>query len=118
MSLFAWETAVFLSKLMSFLLIRVGSSTTSKILWPPCKVPGAIPGVIVFAAHYDSRGVDPLNGSSFAPGANDNASGVAAMLETARVLSSREWSQTIVFVAFAAEEQIGWAARTLSQTAC
>lgn len=66
---------------------------------------GTHPGVIVIAAHYDSRSVDPLNGSSFAPGANDNASGVAALLEAARVLSSREWNQTIIFVAFAAEEQ-------------
>ncbi|MCA9942362.1 MAG: M20/M25/M40 family metallo-hydrolase [Anaerolineales bacterium] len=66
---------------------------------------GSHPGVVVLAAHYDSRGVDPLNGSGFAPGANDNGSGVAALLETARVLSSREWNQTIVFVAFAAEEQ-------------
>ncbi|WP_420641834.1 M20/M25/M40 family metallo-hydrolase [Candidatus Leptofilum sp.] len=66
---------------------------------------GAHPGVIVIGAHYDSRTIDPLNGSSFSPGANDNGSGVAALLETARVLSSREWSQTIIFVAFAAEEQ-------------
>ena len=43
--------------------------------------------------------------TSYAPGANDNGSGVASLLETARVLSSREWSQTIMFVAFAAEEQ-------------
>ena len=66
---------------------------------------GSHPGVIVLAAHYDSRTIDPLSGSGFAPGANDNGSGVAALLETARVLSSREWSQTIIFVAFAAEEQ-------------
>lgn len=66
---------------------------------------GAHPGVIVIAAHYDSRSIDPLSGTSYSPGANDNGSGVAAMLETARVLSSREWSQTIIFVAFAAEEQ-------------
>ncbi len=66
---------------------------------------GAHPGVIVIAAHYDSRSIDPLNGSSYAPGANDNGSGVAALLEAARVLSSREWNQTIMFIAFAAEEQ-------------
>ncbi|MCA9901167.1 MAG: M20/M25/M40 family metallo-hydrolase [Anaerolineales bacterium] len=66
---------------------------------------GTHPGVIVIAAHYDSRSIDPLNGNSFAPGANDNGSGVAALLETARVLSSREWNQTIIFVAFAGEEQ-------------
>jgi hypothetical protein len=66
---------------------------------------GSHPGVIVISAHYDSRSIDPLNGSSFAPGANDNGSGVAALLEAARVLSSREWNQTIIFVAFAGEEQ-------------
>ena len=66
---------------------------------------GTHPGVIVLGAHYDSRSIDPFNGTSFAPGANDNGSGVAVLLEAARVLSSREWSQTIVFVAFAAEEQ-------------
>jgi hypothetical protein len=66
---------------------------------------GTYPGVIVLVAHYDSRTVDPFDGSSFAPGANDNGSGVAVMLETARLLSAYEWSQTIVFVATAAEEQ-------------
>jgi Peptidase family M28 len=66
---------------------------------------GSHPGVIVIAAHYDSRTGDPLNGSGFAPGASDNATGMAVLLETARVLSAREWSQTIVFVAFAGEEQ-------------
>ena len=55
---------------------------------------------------YYARSIDPLNGSSYAPGANDNGSGVASLLETARVLSSREWNQTIMFVAFAAEELV------------
>lgn len=70
-------------------------------------LPGTSPhtGIIVLMAHYDSRTIDPFDGTSFAPGANDNASGVAAMLEIARILSSREWNQTIVFAAFAAEEQ-------------
>lgn len=70
-------------------------------------LPGLDPdsGIIVIAAHYDSRSFDPNDGSSFAPGANDNASGVALLLETARLLSAQEWNQTIVFVAFAAEEQ-------------
>ncbi|MEM7331306.1 MAG: M20/M25/M40 family metallo-hydrolase [Chloroflexota bacterium] len=70
-------------------------------------LPGTSPhaGVIVIMGHYDSRTIDPFDGESFAPGANDNASGVAAMLEIARILSSRDWNQTIVFAAFAAEEQ-------------
>lgn len=62
-------------------------------------------GVVVLAAHYDSRTLDAFDGESFAPGANDNGSGVAVLLEVARLLSSREWNQTIVFVAFGAEEQ-------------
>lgn len=70
-------------------------------------LPGTDPnaGTIVLSAHYDSRSYDPNDGSSFAPGANDNGSGVAVLLETARLLSAREWNQTIVFAAFAAEEQ-------------
>jgi hypothetical protein len=63
------------------------------------------PGMIVLMAHYDSRGPDPYDGSSLAPGASDNASGVAILLELARLMSSRPWNQTVVFAAFAAEEQ-------------
>ena len=62
-------------------------------------------GVIVLMAHYDSRTTDPANGSALAPGANDNASGIAVLIEVARLLSSRSWSQDVIFVAFAAEEQ-------------
>lgn len=62
-------------------------------------------GVVVVTAHYDSRTLDVADRYSLAPGANDNASGVAMLLETARLLSMREWNQTIIFVAFAAEEQ-------------
>lgn len=70
-------------------------------------LPGTSPhaGVVVLSAHYDSRTFDPNDGESVAPGANDNASGVAVLIETARLLSSQTWNQTIVFVAFAAEEQ-------------
>ncbi|MCP4360246.1 MAG: M20/M25/M40 family metallo-hydrolase [Chloroflexi bacterium] len=70
-------------------------------------LPGQNPngGMLILSAHYDSRSFDPNDGSSYAPGANDNGSGIALLLEAARLLSAREWSQTIVFVAFAAEEQ-------------
>lgn len=61
--------------------------------------------IIVVMAHYDTRPADVTDGRSRAPGANDNGSGVALLLETARVLSSRQWRQTIVFAAMAAEEQ-------------
>jgi hypothetical protein len=65
---------------------------------------GTHPGVIVLTAHYDSRNLDPVDPFSLAPGAGDNASGVALLLEAARLLSSRTWNQTIIFIAFAAEE--------------
>ncbi|HRQ38792.1 MAG TPA: M20/M25/M40 family metallo-hydrolase [Chloroflexota bacterium] len=83
-----------------------GGVTTSQqniVATLPGRDPNA--GVIVLSAHYDSRTFDPNDGSSFAPGANDNGSGVAVLLESARLLSAQEWNQTIVFVAFAAEEQ-------------
>ncbi|GIK57409.1 MAG: hypothetical protein BroJett015_30720 [Chloroflexota bacterium] len=70
-------------------------------------LPGRDPnaGAIILSAHYDSRTFDPNDGSSFAPGANDNGSGVAVLLEAACLLSAQEWNQTIIFVAFGAEEQ-------------
>lgn len=65
---------------------------------------GELPGTqeastleIVFTAHYDS-----YKGS---PGADDDGSGVAAVLATAKVLSSFEFSHTIRFVCFSGEEQ-------------
>lgn len=68
---------------------------------------GNYPGVVVVGAHYDSRvgEGDATNATSLAPAANDNGTGVAMLLELARLLSTRTWNQTIVFVAFAAEEQ-------------
>jgi Zn-dependent M28 family amino/carboxypeptidase len=62
-------------------------------------------GLIVLTAYYDSRGREAEDASGPAPGANSNASGVALLLETARLLSARGWQQDVVFVAFAAGEQ-------------
>lgn len=64
--------------------------------------PGA--GTVLIGAHYDSISIDFEDGSAAAPGANDNASGVAALLELARVLSTRNHRASIMFVAFSAEE--------------
>lgn len=75
------------------------------------------PGAIVLMAHYDSRSIDPADGSSRAPGADDNASGVALLLELARLMSSRSWNQTIIFIAFAAEEQGTFGSRQYVQNA-
>ena len=66
---------------------------------------GPHPGRILVVAHYDSRSVNPNDGRTLAPGANDNGSGVAVLLELARLMSPYQWNQTIMFVAYAAEEQ-------------
>jgi hypothetical protein len=55
--------------------------------------------------HYDSRATDVMDPRAPAPGANDDATGVAVSLECARVLSQHRWPATIVFVAVAGEEQ-------------
>jgi hypothetical protein len=68
-------------------------------------------------AHYDNRPADSTDGVSRATGANDNASGVALLLETARIMSSRDWSQTIVFLATSAEEQGAFGARYYAENA-
>ena len=61
-------------------------------------------GTLLIGAHYDSTGSNQNDGFAPAPGANDNGSGVAALLELARVLSSRPHRSAIMFVAFSAEE--------------
>jgi hypothetical protein len=61
-------------------------------------------GIIVVGAHYDSTTIDFNDGAAYAPGADDNASGVAALIEMARILSTRPHRATIMLVAFSAEE--------------
>lgn len=76
---------------------------------------GDDPGIIVISAHYDSRNADPVDGEGAAPGADDNATGVALLIELARLMSSRPWNKTIMFVAFAAEEQGTWGSKHFVQ---
>ena len=61
--------------------------------------------IYVVSGHYDSICSDPSDYTSDAPGANDDASGVAAVLELARVMSKHEFDASIVFMAVAGEEQ-------------
>ena len=60
---------------------------------------------LVISGHYDSRATNPLDSTSAAPGADDDASGVAAVLELAHVMSHYRFGATIVFLAVAGEEQ-------------
>lgn len=61
--------------------------------------------IYVVSGHYDSMCGNPSDGECDAPGANDDASGTAAVLELARVMSKRKFDATIVFMAVAGEEQ-------------
>ncbi|NYF92186.1 M20/M25/M40 family metallo-hydrolase [Tunturiibacter empetritectus] len=61
--------------------------------------------MVLVTGHYDSRNSKNENTHDPAPGANDDASGVAVSLESARVLSKLKLPSTIVFVAVAGEEQ-------------
>ncbi len=60
---------------------------------------------IIMSGDIDSRVSDPLDYTSDNPGANDNASGMAGVLEAARVLSKYEFSCSILFVGLSGEEQ-------------
>jgi hypothetical protein len=61
--------------------------------------------IYVVSGHYDSRVTDVLNGTSDAPGADDDASGTAVSMELARVMATRQPRATLVFLAVAGEEQ-------------
>ena len=55
--------------------------------------------------HIDSRVTDVMNATADAPGANDDGSGTAAVMEAARVLSKHKFPGTIVYAALTGEEQ-------------
>ena len=60
---------------------------------------------VLVTGHYDSRNSNVLDARGPAPGANDDASGVAVSLACARALSRLRFPATIIFVAVAGEEQ-------------
>jgi len=84
---------------------------------------GVLPGtrdpnrVIVISGHYDSRVTDAKNFTSDAPGANDDGSGTAAVMEAARVLCKHEFPATLVFAALAGEEEGLLGGRVLAEYA-
>lgn len=61
--------------------------------------------VVIIQGHIDSRVSDPLDFTRDAPGANDDGSGSALVLEAARVLSQRKYPVTIVYALLSGEEQ-------------
>lgn len=61
--------------------------------------------VFIVSGHLDSRVTDVMNRTSDAPGANDDGSGVAGVIEAARIMSKYKFAATIIFVAVSGEEQ-------------
>jgi hypothetical protein len=98
------------------------SHTASVVEEPLTNVVGMIPGrrtdeFVLFSAHYDHIGFErPIYGDSIANGANDNASGVAAVVALAKYFASRGTPErTLLFAAFSAEEAGGFGSRHYSR---
>lgn len=86
-----------------------------------CTIPGADPSsrdrLYYVLAHLDSRATDVNNAEIDAPGANDDGSGVAALIELARVISAERLDATVVLMATSGEEQGLYGARLHAQAA-
>lgn len=83
-------------------------------------LPGTDPNdkrIIMVSGHYDSRVTDVMNIKDFAPGANDDASGTAAVMEMCRIMSKQKFSATLIFVAMVGEEQGLYGATNLAKRA-
>jgi Zn-dependent M28 family amino/carboxypeptidase len=98
------------------------SHTANVVEEPLANVVGMIPGrrtneYVLFSAHYDHIGFErPIYGDSIANGANDNASGVAAVVALARYYAARGTPErTLLFAAFTAEEAGGFGSRHYSR---
>ncbi len=84
------------------------------------RLPGSDPKddrVLIVSGHYDSRASDAMDTTSFAPGANDDGSGTAVVMELARIMSRRRFPATIIFAAVAGEEQGLYGSRHLAEHA-
>ncbi|MBN8806967.1 MAG: M28 family metallopeptidase [Sphingomonas sp.] len=73
--------------------------------------------VVIVGGHIDSIVGDVMDAMADAPGANDDASGVALVLESARILSKHKFRATIVYAIFSGEEQGLWGGKLLADTA-
>lgn len=73
--------------------------------------------VVIVAAHIDSRVSDIMNSTADAPGANDDGSGCALVLESARLLSKQTHRATIIYALLSGEEQGLMGGRLLAETA-
>ena len=72
---------------------------------------------VIMSGDIDSRVSDPTDFTSDSPGANDNASGMAGVLEAARVLSRYQFRNSVVFTGLSGEEQGLFGGRGLAEYA-
>ncbi len=91
------------TEVMNVLAIQRGSSEPER--------------VVLISGHLDSRASDVMDATSDAPGANDDGSGVAAVLEAARVLSRYRLRATVVYAVLSGEEQGLYGGQLLAKTA-
>lgn len=111
-----------ITKLDSFFVEPDGKRIARKVLLtnPMAILKGTDPNdnrVFIVGGHIDSRASEANDSTSTAPGANDDASGVAAVIELARIMSQHEFPATIIFVAFSGEEQGLYGATHLAKKA-
>ena len=95
-------------------VIRTGDTVTGRRIPNPTLVETVVAiqrgserpnQVVIITGHIDSRVSDVMNATADAPGANDDGSGTAAVIEAARVLSKHRFPATIVYAALSGEEQ-------------
>ena len=94
-----------------------GAEIVNVVATLPGSLPAAKDRVYVVSGHYDSRSLQIMDTDTLAPGADDDASGTAVAMELARVMSSRTFDATIVFMAVAGEEQGLFGAEHWAKTA-
>jgi hypothetical protein len=95
-------------------VVRIGETVTGRRIPQPTLVENVVAiqrgterpdQVVIITGHIDSRVTDVMDSAADAPGANDDGSGTAAVIEAARVLSRRRFPATIVYAALSGEEQ-------------
>ncbi|MEQ1509171.1 MAG: M28 family peptidase [Sphingopyxis sp.] len=91
------------TRLVNVLAIQVGTERPNE--------------VVIISGHIDSRASDPMDATSDAPGANDDGSGTAAVIEAARLLSRHRFPTTIVYAVLSGEEQGLYGGRLLARHA-
>jgi len=94
-----------------------GADIVNVVATLPGAQPEARDRVYVVSGHYDSRSLGIMDTETLAPGANDDGSGTAVVMELARVMSKYEFDATIVFMTVAAEEQGLYGAAHWAKTA-